>query len=303
MLATVGDLVEDVVVRLDGPVNVAADTATVITRRRGGSAANVAVAAAAAAGHPSRFLGQVGTDAIGDALLAEMRRDGVDVSVVRRGGTTGTIVALVDPTGERSMLTDRRSCIELSDPDPTWLDGITVLHVPLYSLCVGAISTTATTLIGWAHDTGIDVSIDVSSSSVMAEMGLDHVRRLLDALRPSVLLANRDEAALLGLGAGADLVPGTSLRDTTVVVKRGPDAALVVCREAPAVEVPAIPVAGVADTTGAGDAFAAGFLTHPAGWRVDPGGACRSGHRLAAGLLAGRCGAAGTATLTSRATP
>jgi sugar/nucleoside kinase (ribokinase family) len=301
-LATLGDLVEDVVVRLAGPVNVAADTATTITRRRGGSAANVA-SAAAVGGHPSRFLGQVGTDAIGDALLAEMRRDGVDVGMVRRNGTTGTIVALVDHTGERSMLTDRRACIELSDPDPAWLDGVAVLHVPLYSLCLGAIATTATTLIGWAHEARIDVSIDVSSSSVMLDMGLDSVRSLLGGLGPSVLLANRDEAALLGLGTATDLVPGTSLTDTTVVVKRGPDVARVIHPDAGVVEVPAIAVVGVTDTTGAGDAFAAGFLTHPAGWRDDPDGACRSGHRAAAALLRDRCGVGDAAELTSRARP
>ena len=46
MLATVGDLVEDVVVRLGGPIHVASDTEAVIERRRGGSAANVAAVAA-----------------------------------------------------------------------------------------------------------------------------------------------------------------------------------------------------------------------------------------------------------------
>ena len=103
--------------RLDGPVNVASDTHAHISRRRGGSAANVA-ARAAALGNRSRFLGQVGTDAIGTALLAELADDGVDISVVRRNGSTGTIVALVDHLGERSMLTDRRACVDLSEPDP-----------------------------------------------------------------------------------------------------------------------------------------------------------------------------------------
>jgi sugar/nucleoside kinase (ribokinase family) len=300
MLASVGDLVEDVVVRLDGPINVATDTAAIISRRRGGSAANTAVAAALT-GNPSRFLGHVGADAIGTALLADMSRDGVDVSMVRRGGSTGTIVALVDHVGERSMLTDRRACVELSDPDPAWLGGVTTLHVPLYSLCTGNIAVTATTLIEWAHDAGIDVSVDVSSTSVMVDLGLDRVRAMLDELRPDVLFANRDEAALLGVAEGVLPVPGTALTATTVVVKRGPDPALV-CRPggSPAA-VPAIPLAVVVDTTGAGDAFAAGFLTHPGGWRGDPAGACRSGHRVAARLLADRCDAEGIADLTSRA--
>jgi sugar/nucleoside kinase (ribokinase family) len=303
MLASVGDLVEDVVVRLAGPVNVASDTAAAISRRQGGSAANVTVAAARA-GHPSRFLGQVGTDAIGAALLADMADAGVDVGWVRRGGSTGTIVALVDHTGERTMLTDRRSCIELADPDPAWLVGVSVLHVPLYSLCVGELAVTTATLIGWAHAAAVDVSVDVSSCSVMLDLGLERVDALLDEVRPAVVFANRDEAALLGLGED-DSSTMRALTRATVVVKRGPDPASVHPPGGPPVVVAAIAVAGVDDTTGAGDAFAAGFLVHRAsggsGWRSDPAGACASGHRAAAAVLASRCGAGGTAGLTSRA--
>ncbi len=281
MLAALGDLVEDVVVRLDGPVNVASDTPAHISRRRGGSAANVAVAAAAL-GQTVRFLGQVGNDAIGTALLADMTTEGVDVSMVRRAGSTGTIVALVDQTGERSMLTDRRACIDLSDPDPSWLDGVGALHVPLYSLATGAIAATAITVIGWAHERNIDVSIDVSSSAVMREMGIDRVRRLLADVSPDVILANLDEATTLHIDGAID--------SAVTIVKRGPDPAIVHSPTKPSVEVPGIVVADVSDTTGAGDAFAAGFLTHAGGWRNDPVAACESGHRCAAALLTRRGG-------------
>ena len=281
ILATLGDLVEDVIVRIDGPVNVASDTPARISRRRGGSAANVAVAAAEL-GHPARFLGQVGSDAIGSAMLAEMAVDGVDVAMVHRAGSTGMVVALVDQTGERSMLTDRRACIDLSDPDPTWLDGVDILHVPFYSLATGAAAATTTTVIGWAHARGIDVSIDVSSSAVMLDMGLVRVRRLLAELRPDVVLANRDEAITLDIDG--------PIGDAITIVKRGPDPAIVYSPTRDAVEVPGIAVADVDDTTGAGDAFAAGFLTHSSGWRSDPVAACASGHRCAAALLTRRAG-------------
>ncbi len=286
LLACLGDLVEDVIVQLGEPVNVASDTPARITRRRGGSAANTAVAAASI-GFRSRFIGQVGDDAIGTALVAEMRSDGVDVGPVRRSGSTGTIVALVDASGERSMLTDRRACIELTDPDPSWLDEVTTLHVPLYSLVTGAIAHTASTVIGWAHERSVAVSIDLSSTSVMLELGVDRVRAHLERLRPDVLLANRDEASVLDL---REAWPGA-----VTVVKRGPDPALVYAPDGTCTEVAAIEVSDVDDTTGAGDAFAAGFLTHSPGWRTDPIGACRSGHRVAAALLAARPG------VTSRA--
>ncbi len=278
MLACLGDLVEDVIVRLDGPVNVASDTHARISRRRGGSAANVA-AMAAALGHPSRFVGQVGSDAIASALLAELGDEGVDTSVVRRAGSTGTIVALVDQLGERSMLTDRRACLELGEPDPRWLDGVEMLHVPFYSLASGEIAATAATVIGWAHDRGIAVSIDVSSTAIMAEVGVDEVVRRLATAAPSVVFANADEAAELRIAG--------PLVGALTVIKHGPRPAVIHGRDGAVIEVDAIDVSGVSDTTGAGDAFAAGFLTWP-DWTDDPRSACESAHRAAAQLLRSR---------------
>src|SRR5690606_4920446 len=128
---------EDIAVRLAGPINVASDTRATIRRRRGGSAANAAVAVVRAGG-AARFIGQVGDDPIGTALLATLEADGVDLAV-RRAGHTGTIVVLLDHRGERTMLTDRGASPDLADPDPAWLDGLSVLHVPVYSLVEGAL--------------------------------------------------------------------------------------------------------------------------------------------------------------------
>ena len=279
MLACLGDLVEDVIVRLDGPVNVASDTHAHISRRRGGSAANVA-ARAAELGHPARFLGQVGVDAIGMALIAELDAEGVDASMIRRGGSTGTIVALVDHLGERSMLTDRRACLDLHDPDPSWLDGVATLHVPFYSLVGGAVAATAATVIGWAHRRAVAVSIDVSSTAIMNEVGVDEVvRRRVDAA-PDAVFANADEATTLD-------IRGVFIGALTVV-KRGSRSALIHQIDGTTVEVDAISVPGVTDTTGAGDAFAAGFLASP-GWAENPTAACEAGHRAAAELLRSRC--------------
>ena len=150
MLGTVGDLVEDVVVRLSGPIHLAADTDAVIERRRGGSAANVAAVAARISGS-ARFLGQVGDDGLGDRLLAELADEGVDVDAVRRRGRTGSIVVLVDSLGERSFLTDPGDARALAGAEEAWLDHVDVLHVPLYSFVGGPIAATAATLVRWAH--------------------------------------------------------------------------------------------------------------------------------------------------------
>ena len=68
MLAVVGDLLEDIVVRIDATPTLGTDTPARIQRRRGGSAANVA-ACAARAGAPVRFIGCVGDDDLGDQLV------------------------------------------------------------------------------------------------------------------------------------------------------------------------------------------------------------------------------------------
>lgn len=282
MLATLGDLVDDVVVRLGGPINAAADTPSLITRRRGGSAANVA-STAGLLGQPVRFIGQVGNDTVGTALIGDLTAAGVDTQFVGRQGTTGTIVVLVDGDGERSMLTDRRTCTELSDPIPEWLDGVATLHVPLYSLVGGMIAFTAATLIGWAHERGVAISIDLSSTSLMSATGLETTRSLVADLRPDVIFANSDEAALFGLVH----FPTTSL----AVVKDGPRAAMLrlpsptsETSAATTLSIPPIDIDRALDTTGAGDAFAAGFLTFRE-WQDDPAEACLHGHRAAHRVL------------------
>jgi sugar/nucleoside kinase (ribokinase family) len=278
VLAALGDVVDDIVVHIGGPIRVASDTPSSITRRRGGSAANVAAAAARLVGR-SRFLGQVGDDGTADLVLGELVADGVDVSFVRRAGRTGAIVVLVDEVGERSFLTDAGSARSLVDPDRVWLDDVDVLHVPFYSLVDEPIATTAITTIGWAHARGIAVSIDASSVAVIEAYGVGRALALIADLRPTVVFANGDEAELLALAG--------PLGDAVTYVKRGEREATVHAPGLDARSVPAIDIGPVTDTTGAGDAFAAGVLTS-ALWRSDPVSACDAGHRAAAALLSSR---------------
>ena len=275
MLAALGDMVEDIVVHLGGPINEASDTLSQIVRRRGGSAANV-IETAAVLGHRARFLGQVGTDAIGAALIDELGASGADVSCIRRGGRSGTIIVLVDEHGERTMLTDRAACLNLDAPDRTWLDDVSTLHVPFYSFTHQPLAGTATTLIGWAHELGVRVSIDVSSVAVIDEIGPARVIEMLEQMRPGVVMANGDEAAALDIAG--------SLAGAVTVVKHGGDPVEVYSgNDRITITVP--PIDNVADTTAAGDAFAAGYLT--AG-DVTPEAATVAGCQAAARLLTSR---------------
>lgn len=277
MLGAIGDLVEDVVVHLRESVNVASDTAALIVHRRGGSAANV-IAAACLAGGSARFIGQVGDDATGRGLTDALAATGAEV-MVRRAGRTGTVIALLDVAGERTMLTDRGAATELANPDPAWLDGLDTLHIPFYSFVGEPLATTATTLARWAVERRVAVSIDTSSAAVLAQVGTAQALAIMRAVRPSVVLANELEAATLGAALHPDNIDGA-----LVVVKQGALPAIVLQSGQPPCEVAANALANVTDTTGAGDAFAAGFLLAFAADR-DPIAAALRGHQVAAAAI------------------
>jgi len=251
LIGALGDLIEDLVVELGGPIRPRTDTGAVITRRRGGSAANVAVAAVLAGGR-GRFLGNVGGDDLADSLLARLGSVGVE-PVVSRVGRAGTVIAVIDAEGERSLLTDRGSSGDLAEIPPGALDGLAALHVPAYAFAVEPLGATAASALAVAREVGILTSVDTSAVPVIEGMGPGGFRRMLVGLTPDVVLCNEDEARALGVDGP---LAGVGL----TIVKRGARPALLL-REGFAVEeVPARAVAEVADTTGAGDAFAAGVL-------------------------------------------
>ena len=274
MFAAVGDLVEDVVVHLHEQVNVASDTRATVIRRRGGSAANT-VAAAGRAGVTARFIGQVGDDPLGRSLTAELAADGADLAV-HRAGRTGTIIVMVDALGERTMLTDRAACTALDEPDRAWLDDVQALHIPLYSLVGEPLASSVRTLAHWQRDRGFGVSVDLSSAAILEQLGSDAVMGILHDLGAAVIFANELEAACMG-----DLLEPANLQGATIWVKQGSGPAILKVAGAEPVEVPAHRVADVTDTTGAGDAFAAGVLI-AIEHGDDPVRATQRGHELAA---------------------
>lgn len=275
LICTIGDLVSDVVVSLSRDPQRGTDTPVKVRRVRGGSAANVSVAAVLAGGD-ARFLGQVGDDVDGRRLIDEMVELGVDARVARNG-TTGTVVVLVDADGERSFLTDRGASMHLGYVERGSLDGVDLLHVPLYSLLAGELADTTQRLIGEAIDRSIPVSISTSSVSAIREFGRSEFLALVKNVEPAFVFANQPEAraALKGhpwfVGAHATVVTAGD-RAARFTTPDGSD-----FRVAPSQQA-------ATDTTGAGDYFTAGVLV---AWLTGatPTDCLGAGHAMASRVL------------------
>ena len=276
MIVAIGDLIEDIVVVAPAGLRLGTDSAATVERHRGGSAANVAAAVARLGGH-ARFIGNVGVDAAGHRLVDQLRETGAEV-VGTRTGRAGTIVAIVDGSGERSFLTDRGASDQLTDTDPSWLDDAGAVHVPLYSLGREPLRTSTLALVDMARDRGCLVSVDASSVALLDELG-DEIDVVLGRIDPDVVFANGDEATVL---APSGRWPPTLGPQTVIVVKHGPRPTIVV-QGADTSSFPVPPVDRVVDTIGAGDAFAAGYLS-----------AVVDGRTVADGVAAGHAAAART---------
>jgi sugar/nucleoside kinase (ribokinase family) len=240
MICVLGDAHLDVIVSLAGPVAPETDTPAATSVGAGGQAANVAAWITALGGR-ARLIAARAADPAGRIVGEELASRGVDLAGPVLPGRTGVVVSLSDGGRSRSMLTDRGVGTELTAGHlaEDWFDGCTRLHLPAYSLLrepvAGAALAAARRLPR--------LSVDLSSTSALRDYGADRFRALLIRLRPEVVFGTEAEADLVGE------VPGSEM-----VVKLGPRGARVGGVTYAAVQARAV------DATGAGDAFAAGYL-------------------------------------------
>jgi sugar/nucleoside kinase (ribokinase family) len=263
-VVVVGDLTTDVVAVLDGVPAPGSDRPAAIRMRGGGAGANVAVHLARL-GVPVVLAGCVGDDPAGAALVAELAAAGVR-SRVRAvpGRATGTIVSLVEPGGQRSMLADRGANLDLrpADVPPPAQGGH--LHLSGYTLLDPGSRAAGLAALTAAAGAGATISVDPASTGPLTRYGVD--RWLADTADATVLLPNADEARLLtGCADPGDAGRALAARYRIVAVSLGAEGALWAAGDV-LVHRPAHPTT-VVDTTGAGDAFAAGLL---AAWLADP---------------------------------
>jgi ribokinase len=235
-LVSLGDLILDVVASLDGPLIAGDDRPARIRVSAGGQGANVA-AWAAVLGADCRFVGKRGADAAGELASRELAAYGVELAGPVQGAN-GVVVSLA-LGGERSMASDRGSAalLDPSDLESAWFD-CDRLHLSGYALLRQPAALAAMSAVELARGFGAGVSVDLSSWSLIDELFVARIREIAPDL---VFATERERASFGGL-------------DTAWVVKRG---ALGV--DVAGAEYPALPIE-VADPTGAGDAFAAGFL-------------------------------------------
>ena len=246
MICALGDLLLDVVVRLDEPLNLGADAVASTRTGAGGQAANVA-AWATELGDGGRLVAKRAGDAAGELVARELEAHGVDVVGPVETGRNGVVVSIVAPTGERTMASDRGVApfLRADELEMKWFGGASWLHVTGYALFRSPIDEAAAKAAGAVRGQGGRISVDLSSWSMIRDFGADRLVRRLELLAPDVLFGNAEELEAIGgrFPAGE------------WVLKRGPDGVeLSDGRRLPA------PEAEVVDTTGAGDAFAAGYL-------------------------------------------
>ncbi|GAA1509179.1 PfkB family carbohydrate kinase [Streptomyces albidochromogenes] len=279
-LLVVGDVVTDVVARHREPLARATDTAARIRTLPGGAGANAACWAAYTGLADVRLLARVGVDA-GAWHERYLRRAGVRPQIVLDGeAATATVISLVDAAAERTFLTDSGAALRLSPGDwsSALLDGVGHLHLSGYLFFADASRETAGLAARAARERGVTVSVDPASAGFIDGLGVD--RFLAAVAGADVLLPNEDEARLLtGLPDAGDAAAKLSRQFPLVAVTLGSGGALLAADGEVRHRVPAVPAEAV-DTTGAGDAFAGGFLA------ARLGGADEA-RALAAGCAAG----------------
>ncbi len=288
----VGDLLYDMLAKSDGEITFGTDTFVSIRVSAGGSGANAA-AWLAHTGIETRFVGRVGDDVFGGFLEGEMERVGVRSYLARDPSlATGKVFVLVDGAGERTMITDRGAGEALGPEDlPEDLFAAGHLHLSGYTLSGGSRRETALKALRLARRAGMTVSVDPSSVPLLGSIGPD---RFLEWTHGADLLfPNLTEGGTLTGEKDPDRILEKLLPHySAIVLKLGPDGAVYADEGGNLLREPSAAV-DVEDTTGAGDAFSAGFLAAWLGGE-SPGEALRGGAALAAAAV-GRVGARPTA--------
>ena len=228
----------------------------------GGSAGNTAAGVASFGGRAAYF-GKVSDDQLGRLFAHDIRAQGVafDTRPLTGFPPTARSMIFVTPDGERSMNTYLGACVELGpdDVEAEKAQGAKVTYFEGYlwdpPLAKEAIRRTA----ALAHAAGREVSMTLSDPFCV-----DRYRdEFLDLMRSGtvdIVFANESEMKSLYQTSSFEAGLAAIRRDCRLAAVTRSEHGSVIVRGDETVQVDAIEIAELVDTTGAGDLYAAGFL-------------------------------------------
>ncbi len=229
----------------------------------GGSAANTAVGAAKL-GARSAFIGKVRDDEVGGYFTHDLRGTGVHFATTPAvdGPATARSYILVTPDGQRTMNTYLGACQNLTvdDVDPDLVRASSVVYLEGYLWDPPAAKDAFRKASDIAHDAGRAVALSLSDSFCVGRYR-DEFLDLIRSKKVDIVFANEDELlALYEVTAFDQAIAALRQECGLAAVTRGAKGAVVVEPKGISA-VPASPIDHVVDSTGAGDLFAAGFLS------------------------------------------
>ena len=258
----IGDVMLDVVTKIavmPSAINYGSDTASEISTHGGGAAGNVA-SWLTRTNSEATIVGHVGDDAAGAALISEFDLLGVHhENLIIEGARSGVVVVLVDPTGERTMFPDNGANSGLHIGDLPELNSFNAVYLSGYSPLDKSSLPGIKEMISKIRAVEIPIYFDPASVGAMKEIDVQEVKSWLPLF--DCLLLNEEEAIYLtGESDLEKALDGLLISCSTVVIKRGSQGAIGKIRGGQSISVDAVHTE-VVDTTGAGDSFAAGFIS------------------------------------------
>ncbi len=223
----------------------------------GGSAGNT-IRAMAQLGCSVGFIGKVGPDTTGDFFEQALDNLGIEPVIFRGKERSGKCVSLVSADGERTMVTHLGAALELAAEEirPDLFAGYDCLYVEGYLVQNHELIEQA---VRTAKGCGLQVALDLASFNIVEE-NLEFLRGLVRDY-VDIVFANEDEAkAFTGEEEPLNALQNISQLVSLAVVKIGIKGALIK-RGEEVVHVGIMAAAKRVDTTGAGDFYAAGFLS------------------------------------------
>ena len=234
------------------------DTRTIISTHGGGAGGNVA-SWLAVLGNDVTMVGRIGNDAAGSAITAEFDALGISYGqIVKEGLHTGVVVCLVDPSGERTMLADNGANAGLAISDLPALDGVDAIYLTGYAPIAPLSREGVLEMVRTINSREIPIIFDPATVGGMQGVPVEEILSWC-ALMDAVIMNEEEAIYLSGLSDCEAALNFFVELTPRAIIKRGSAGAIGLERGGQIISV-AAKTSAVVDTTGAGDAFAAGFI-------------------------------------------